>query len=179
MTLRSGFELTSTMLTISGLVLKRYIHHVATLALDYHHLQTDIDERFTIDVSFVFASTCFSIVWVLISLIRCRVIVACSQNLIDDLEVRGFSKPLFGKWLPSAPGGSDAGSISAHQMILPLSPSSLIFVKFSLAHQTCTIFFRKSCWTSRRSETLHRGHHRIYKDILGKRVVIDTWLTST
>ena len=33
----------------------------------------------------------------LISLIRYKVIVACSQNLIDDLEVRGFSKPLFVK----------------------------------------------------------------------------------
>lgn len=68
---RSEFGLTDTMLTISGLVLKRYIHHVATLAPDYH-LQSDIDERY-------------------------KVIVACSQNLIDDLEVRGFSKPLFGK----------------------------------------------------------------------------------
>ena len=58
MTRRSEFGLTDTMLTISGLVLKRYIHHVATLAPDYH-LQSDIDERFATDV---FASTCFSLV---------------------------------------------------------------------------------------------------------------------
>jgi len=61
MTWRSEFRLTGTIFTISGTILKKNIHHVATVVLD-HRFQTDIDKKFTTDVSFVFVSTCFSVV---------------------------------------------------------------------------------------------------------------------